>query len=366
RAQLAAQAEESRRALADLEKVKRERMAIASAKERAETEKLLLGRGFEVPVRQQGRVVGTVRAQVRGRELLRRVLARTRGEGEIPFALDAEGKLHTINDEDRRSLEKLQLPLAGIRAGKAARWVIGDWVVATSNDPESGLVLGLARPVPLAEVRRTAARNFGYGLGMIGLALLGILPLSTHMTRNLKLVTEGADRIAHGDLDARVPVRSKSEFGKLALAFNGMAADLKSHQERLLEEERLRQEREIEQALLRTEYERKTLELEEARRFQLSLLPKTLPAHPAPARSSTRRRGRSSAWSSAAWRWASASRGSPAARSPSPRPACRPSSSNTGRAARPRRSRSRACRSAVLPPSTRSGAWRSPPAIRSC
>jgi len=281
RAQLAAQAEESRRALADLEKVKRERMAIASAKERAETEKLLLGRGFEVPVRQQGRVVGTVRAQVRGRELLRRVLARTRGEGEIPFALDAEGKLHTINDEDRRSLEKLQLPLAGIRAGKAARWVIGDWVVATSKDPESGLVLGLARPVPLAEVRRTAARNFGYGLGMIGLALLGILPLSTHMTRNLKLVTEGADRIAHGDLDARVPVRSKSEFGKLALAFNGMAADLKSHQERLLEEERLRQEREIEQALLRTEYERKTLELEEARRFQLSLLPKTLPEHPA-------------------------------------------------------------------------------------
>jgi serine phosphatase RsbU (regulator of sigma subunit) len=135
--------------------------------------------------------------------------------------------------------------------------------------------------VPLADVRRTAATNFGYGLGMIGLALLGILPLSTRMTRSVKLVTDGADRIARGDLDARVPVRSRNELGTLALAFNHMAADLKLHQERLLDQERLRKEREIEQALLQSEYERKSRELEEARSFQLSLLPKTLPEHPA-------------------------------------------------------------------------------------
>ena len=116
---------------------------------------------------------------------------------------------------------------------------------------------------------RTAARNFAYGLGLIGFALLGILPLSTHMTRNLRLVTAGADRIAEGDLETRIPVRSRSEFGLLAQTFNRMAEDLKRHRER-----------EIEQAVLHQEYERKSRELEEARSFQLSLLPKTLPEHP--------------------------------------------------------------------------------------
>ncbi len=278
--EVAERVEEQRQALLDRRQAERERRAVA--REQARVERMVLGRHFEAPVREQGRVVGMVKVQIRGGELLRRVLARTRrGEGEVPFAIDAERKLHTANDADRRTIESLPLAVAAHAHASSARWVLGDWVVATRKDPESGLIFGIAHPMPLKEVRRTAARNFGYGLGMIGLALIGILPISTRMTRNLKLVTEGADRIARGDLEARVPVRSGNEFGKLALAFNHMAEDLKTHQERLLEEERLRQEREIEQALLHTEYERKTQELEEARRFQLSLLPKTLPEHPA-------------------------------------------------------------------------------------
>jgi serine phosphatase RsbU (regulator of sigma subunit) len=68
-------------------------------------------------------------------------------------------------------------------------------------------------------------------------------------------------------------VRSRNEIGALATAFNRMAGDLRTHQEKLVEQE-------TEQRLLRSEYERKTRELEEARTFQLSLLPKTLPTHP--------------------------------------------------------------------------------------
>src|SRR5262245_3724114 len=48
-----------------------------------------------------------------------------------------------------------------------------------------------------------------------------------------------------------------------------MAGDLRENQEKLVEQETLRRD-----------YERKTRELEEARAFQISLLPKTLPAHP--------------------------------------------------------------------------------------
>lgn len=249
--------------------------------ERAEADRAVLGRELEVPVREGGEVVGMIKTRVRGDELLWRVLARTRaGEGEVPFAMDAQGKLHTVNAADRAKIQKLPLALSVHQHAGAVRWILGDWVVATKKDPESGVVFGIARPVPLAEVRRTAARNFGYGLGMIGLALLGILPLSSGVTRNLKLVTDGAERIAQGDLDTRVPVRSGNEFGKLALTFNRMAADLKTHQEKLLEQERLRRQREIEQTLLQNEYDRKSEDLEEARRFQLSLLPKALPEHP--------------------------------------------------------------------------------------
>ncbi|HEX9941490.1 MAG TPA: SpoIIE family protein phosphatase [Thermoanaerobaculia bacterium] len=269
RERLAAQAEERRKFLAKISEFEQRQKKLADTT-RTATDRSLLGRDFEMPVVEEGEVVGKVKARIRSDALLRGVLARNRsGEGDIPFAVDAEGNLHTVSDEDRRKIEKLSV-LTGVHAhASSARWVLDDWAVATHKDPESGLIFGIARPVPLAEVRRTAARNFGYGLGMIGLALLGILPLSTRMTRNLRLVTAGADRIAQGDLDTRIPVRSRNEFGTLALTFNRMAEDLKRHQER-----------EIEQALLHKEYERKTRELEEAREFQLSLLPKTLPEHP--------------------------------------------------------------------------------------
>ncbi|HEX4964308.1 MAG TPA: SpoIIE family protein phosphatase [Thermoanaerobaculia bacterium] len=274
--QLAAHAGKLRQRTEEVQLLKQRREAQETAA------RMAFGRDFEAPVVEHGAVVGKLKAQVKSDEVLRRVLARTgAGEGEIAFAVDSQGKLHTANDEDRKKLEGLPPLMRAVHAQtSSARWILDDWVVASSRDADTGLVFGIARPVALAEVQQTAARNFGYGLGLTALALFGILPLSTRMTRNLHAVTEGAERIAHGDLETQVPVRSKDEFGKLALAFNRMATDLKQHQERLLEEERLRKAGEIEQALLQTEYDRKSRDLEEARRFQLSLLPRTLPEHP--------------------------------------------------------------------------------------
>ncbi len=242
-------------------------LAVQDEKERAAR---ALARDFEVPVWRSGEVVGTVKARIRTHEILRRVLETRRSGGDIPFAVDPQGKLYTRSPGDRRRIEAMPI-VAGLHSqAQSVRWTSDDWVGATQKDPETGLILGIARPVPLQEVREAAARNFGYGLGMIGLALLGILPLSKRMTRDVRLVTVGAERIAQGDLETRVPVRSKNELGTLALAFNRMAEDLKRHQDR-----------EVAQALLQTEYERKSRELEDARLFQLSLLPKVLPDHPA-------------------------------------------------------------------------------------
>jgi len=250
----------------------------------AEREKarLVLGREFDAPVVKEGHVIGHVRAQVSADEILARILSIAgREKGEIPFALDSENELHTASEDDRGKLESL--PLDAVRSAKEGRFVIGHWIVATSFDGESGLKLGIARPIrdSVETMRRTAARNYGVGLMMIFVALFAITPISRHLTKEISLVTEGAQRIAQGDLDVEVPVRSRDEVGQLAVAFNRMARDLSDQQKRLVEEERLRHERDVRESLLTAEMERKTRELEDAREFQLSLLPKTLPEHSA-------------------------------------------------------------------------------------
>ncbi len=238
---------------------------------RRREQRLLLGREFQVPVEEQGKVIGHVTASIASENVLAEVLQRsTRGEGEIPFAIDRDGNLYTSGEDDRAVVEGLEL-----RRGDDGRWEPseerGEWVVGSSEDAASGMSFGVARPIrrSLAAVRATAARNFGVGLGLVVVGLIGIQPLARRMTRHLDAVTRGAERIAKGDLLTRVPVRSASEFGQLAQAFNRMAEDLSHHQEL-----------EMKQRLVQAELARKSHELEEARRFQLSLLPRCLPDHP--------------------------------------------------------------------------------------
>ncbi|HYO76654.1 MAG TPA: SpoIIE family protein phosphatase [Thermoanaerobaculia bacterium] len=252
---------------------------IAQAAATAKKTSLILGRKFEAPVHQQGEVVGRFTARISPEQVIRRVLGSAADDrSELPFALDREGTLYTRNDVERAQLDRLRIP-ARVRAGQSLKNIEG-WIVSTSVDPQSGLKIGVARAVDnLDELRNTAARNFGLGMGLIALALIGIVPLSNHLTRDVKLVTLGADRIAHGDLMTRLPVKTNNELGQLARAFNRMAEDLSIQQQLLLEQERTRKEQEMQQKLLEVEYERKSVELEDARRFQLSMLPKEVPQH---------------------------------------------------------------------------------------
>lgn len=251
----------------------------AQRKQLAEREKrarMILGTEFNLPVRTGDKVVGHVKAQVSPDELIRRVLGPPTDEGgEIAFLMDPQGHVYARTDAEKKAVESLGIARRLQRGEPVTN--INSWVVATSRVGE--LRVGAARRIgdDLVALRQTAARNFGYGLGLVAFALIGIIPLANHITRDVKLVTEGASRIAHGDLETRLPVRSRNEFGQLATAFNRMAADLSENQRRLLEEERARKEQELQQRLLGVEYERKAAELEEARRFQLSLLPKTVP-----------------------------------------------------------------------------------------
>ncbi|MDX1632409.1 MAG: SpoIIE family protein phosphatase [Thermoanaerobaculia bacterium] len=239
-----------------------------------------LGEDLELPVLEDGEVVGSFRALLSGEEILARVLEETTGgEEEIAFAVDPDGEVYATGPEKETEIRRR---LAEKEGELAEAEQVGDWMVVTSKDPETGLIFGIARPIrgSIEEMQRAAARNLGWGLSVTLLAMLAILPLSRRLTSRLETVTRGADRIAKGDLTARVPISSPREVGKLAESFNHMAEELSQQRERLLREERRRREQELREQRLELEYQRKKEELEEARRFQLSLLPDSLPDPP--------------------------------------------------------------------------------------
>jgi sigma-B regulation protein RsbU (phosphoserine phosphatase) len=181
------------------------------------------------------------------RSLLGLILSEARRqEGGVPFVIDAEQRLYASSPADLGLLYGLGVAPAPAGA-KAAATDRDAWVVVSERHAASGITVGVAQPLDqaLREIRHTAARNLGYGLAVVALALLGIVPLSRALTRPLAALTEGAQRLSRGDLEVQVAVPRGAELGRLAATFNRMATDLRRNQERLLEQERLHKELEI-------------------------------------------------------------------------------------------------------------------------
>ena len=206
----------------------------------------LTGTQLNVRLESGGEVVKQVNAEINLPNLLATVFANTkRDSGEIPFAVGKDGHLYAPTDADRARLATLDVSRVNDTPGTKR---VGDWIVVTMPDKTgAGLRFGIARPVGnlLNELRRTTARNAGFGLLFIAVALVGIVPLSGRLTRNLTTLTEGVGRIAQGEYHTRVPVKSADEIGRLAAAFNQMAADVEQHQRSAVEQERIRRELEL-------------------------------------------------------------------------------------------------------------------------
>jgi sigma-B regulation protein RsbU (phosphoserine phosphatase) len=191
--------------------------------------------------------VHSANAEVNLDNLLMTVFSTTRrDQGEVPFAVAKDGKIYTQNAADKHTVESLgdvAKPTAKLGTSQ-----VKDFIVVTNADPSgSGLRFGIARPVgdSLSALRRTAGRNAGLGLLFIGFALVIVIPVSQTLTRNLSNLTEGVDRIAQGDLTARVPVQGSRDVAALATAFNRMAEDIQKQQEQLVGQERLKRELEL-------------------------------------------------------------------------------------------------------------------------
>jgi serine phosphatase RsbU (regulator of sigma subunit) len=223
-------------------------VTVATSQATTQRSTALSGSRLAVRVERDGEVVSEVGADINLPNLLAAVFATTsRERGEVPFAVAKDGTLHTPNDADRRTVEGLSADALSANTPPGTS-LTGDWVVVTTADP-TGLEakFGVARPLgdAVSDLQRSAAVNAGFGFGLIVLALVGIVPLSSRLTRNLESLSEGVNRIAQGDYAARVQVKASDEVGRLAKAFNQMAADVEAHQRSMVERERIRHELEL-------------------------------------------------------------------------------------------------------------------------
>jgi serine phosphatase RsbU (regulator of sigma subunit) len=211
------------------------------------TRSTLTGNKLGVVVERGGKVVHSASAEVNLDNLLMTVFSTTRrDQGEVPFAVAKDGKIYTQSAADRKVVESLGDAVKP--TAKIGTSMVADWIIVTNTDPSgSGLRFGIARPVgdSLSALRKTAGRNAGLGLLLIGFALVVVVPVSQGLTKNLSTLTDAVGRLAHGDFAARVQVTGGGEVAELATAFNKMAGDIQKQQELLVGQERLKRELEL-------------------------------------------------------------------------------------------------------------------------
>jgi two-component system nitrogen regulation sensor histidine kinase NtrY len=88
-------------------------------------------------------------------------------------------------------------------------------------------------------LRKLTYTSAGLAIAALGVVVLIGLFVARRTARDLDLLVEGSLAASRGDLDHRVPVRSKDEIGAVASAFNFMMEDLRTSKDRLVIAERI-------------------------------------------------------------------------------------------------------------------------------
>jgi signal transduction histidine kinase len=126
-----------------------------------------------------------------------------------------------------------------------------DWQAMTADAPIRKPLVGPdGQPVAFVEVavsdgnldsvlRKLTYLSAGLALAALGVVVLIGMLVARRMARDLDLLVEGSLAASRGDLDHRVPVRSKDEVGAVAAAFNFMMEDLRTSKDRLVIAERI-------------------------------------------------------------------------------------------------------------------------------
>ncbi len=140
--------------------------------------------------------------------------------------------------------------LAGVRGGRSGLTTFRldgrDYFLAHAPLPDLGWTLALAAPLDeltaqsamvasaiSQDVRQTLRGTLTVIAGLFGLALLGVVATSRWLTGPIAELVGGTQRVARGDLDVVLPVRSGDEIGAVAHSFNQMTRELRVAHEQL-------------------------------------------------------------------------------------------------------------------------------------
>ena len=190
--------------------------------------------------------VGVVVAEVNLKLIWDVISAIKVGETGYAFVLDGPGRLVAHPDISlvlRGADEATLAPFRAIReviqragADVATGWDAEGIAVAAAAAPVAGPDWTVVVEQPLSEAFGPiyAALWRTVGLLLAGAAFAGLLAyvLARRMTKPIRLLEEGTERIGAGQFDHRIEIGTGDELQRLADSFNAMAAELAVSQER--------------------------------------------------------------------------------------------------------------------------------------
>ena len=112
-------------------------------------------------------------------------------------------------------------------------------LLGTDGKPAAILEIAVSDGDMASVLRKLTYTSAGLAIAALGVVVLIGLFVARRTARDLDLLVEGSLAASRGDLDHRVPVRSKDEIGAVASAFNFMMEDLRTSKERLVIAERI-------------------------------------------------------------------------------------------------------------------------------
>ena len=193
------------------------------------------------PVRQWGRAAGVLVADLDLRSVWDIVDGIQVGRSGRAYLIDQKGRIIAHQDKKKvlknASLAQMHV-IQDVLAGRAGHFTEADengeaWLVSYAPVEKMNWGLIMTRPEreAFAVVRNMQAKFLLIIALSILTALLSSLILAQYMSRPMKNIMEGSERIARGDFTRLFRVRGKSEIDRLLFAFNRMTQKLRRAQE---------------------------------------------------------------------------------------------------------------------------------------
>ncbi|HYE89406.1 MAG TPA: adenylate/guanylate cyclase domain-containing protein, partial [Terriglobales bacterium] len=142
-----------------------------------------------------------------------------------------EGRCAVSNVEDSSAVARAMIAHAGSADSRlheiaGRRWSLVSQPMVPERPEEGSRLLAIPLEPWLAPFDRVTRALLLGGLAALALAIAISILLSRGLTRPVHALVDATTRVAHGDYEARVEVRSRDEMGRLAGAFNEMTHGL--------------------------------------------------------------------------------------------------------------------------------------------